>query len=100
MSEIKECPFCGGDAYIEGSDEYRFFVGCRDCFCNVGEAYDRSAMPEHMFVTADEAITAWNRRPAPPVVAAPEGGDAPLRKRPIAWDALRLWQFAVSTCQR
>lgn len=60
--EPLDCPFCGGDAYVEGNEESRFFVGCRNCFCNVGEAYDRSAMPEHMFATLDEAIAAWNRR--------------------------------------
>ncbi len=69
MSEIEllPCPFCGGDAYVDGNDESHFFAGCKTCFCNVGEAYDRSAMPEHMFLTADEAIAAWNRRSPPQV---------------------------------
>jgi len=57
------CPFCGGAAYtVSTNDERMWFAGCRDCYCNVGESYDRSAMPEHMFSSEEEAIAAWNRR--------------------------------------
>lgn len=57
------CPFCGGAAYTVSADDERvWFAGCRDCYCNVGESYDRSAMPEHMFSSEEEAIAAWNRR--------------------------------------
>jgi hypothetical protein len=55
------CPFCGGDAYTSEGCE-RWFVGCSDCYCNVGEAYNRSGMPEHIYGTETEAITAWNTR--------------------------------------
>ncbi len=61
---LAPCPFCGGVAYTH-EDDGKYFVGCRDCFCMVGEAYDRSAMPEHMFDAEAEAIAAWNRRAAP-----------------------------------
>lgn len=72
-AKLKSCPFCGGDAYIGGDGVVHFFVGCSACYCAVGEAYDRSAMPEHMFWTADEAIAAWNRRALlTPPAPAPE----------------------------
>lgn len=67
MSEtetLEPCPFCGGTGYVQEGDR-RFFVSCGDCFCCVGEAYDRSAMPSHMFLSAEEAIAAWNRRALP-----------------------------------
>jgi hypothetical protein len=62
--ELKSCPFCGGEARIqEGGD--KFYVVClgENCFCAVGERYDRDAMPDHMFDDAEAAITAWNTRP-------------------------------------
>lgn len=60
-TELLPCPFCGGDAYtIESGGKW--FVGCSQCYCNVGEAYDRDAMPEHMFATEPEAVAAWNTR--------------------------------------
>ena len=61
------CPFCGGSAYTSEGDS-RWFVGCAKCYCNVGEAYDRSAWPEHMFATEAEAIAAWNTRAASPLL--------------------------------
>lgn len=63
-AELLPCPFCGGEAYIDGTEDAHFFVGCRDCFCNVGESYDRDAMPEHMFYTVEDAAKAWNTRAA------------------------------------
>ena len=61
-TQLEDCPFCGNDAYISGSRDEGYFVSCVRCFCCVGEAYDRSAMPEHVFREKDEAIAAWNRR--------------------------------------
>lgn len=60
VNELKPCPFCGGEANIGGWEEVGYFASCNNCYCCVGEAYDRSAMPEHMFKAEDEAITAWN----------------------------------------
>ena len=60
MSELKPCPFCGGEARlllnakrkIYGKDEYR--TGVVAC-CNVCEA--------RMFYTSEKlAVEAWNRR--------------------------------------
>jgi len=69
MSELKACPFCGGAAVVRGDEREGFFATCAevDCFCCVGEAYDRDAWPEHMFRTEDEAVAAWNRRAPVPV---------------------------------
>jgi Lar family restriction alleviation protein len=60
--KLLPCPFCGGDAFTNGSEEVGFYASCRDCYTCVGEAWDKSAMPDHMFKTEDDAIAAWNRR--------------------------------------
>ena len=67
MSELLNCPFCGGEAQIVGDDRYGFCVVCSasDCTAALGESYDRDAMPDHQFRAPDDAITAWNTRPAP-----------------------------------
>lgn len=59
------CPFCGGSAYIDGSERDGFYASCSDCYCCVGEAYDRHAMPEHMFRTQEDAAKQWNVRVTP-----------------------------------
>lgn len=73
-AEMLSCPFCGGEAMLrdDTSAHGGFCVLCssKDCFCALGEGYDRDAMPDHVFVDGDEAIAAWNRRPSPP--PAPE----------------------------
>jgi Lar family restriction alleviation protein len=78
MSDLLPCPFCGGAAYVQTTDDAGCFVGCVACYCTVGEAYDRSAMPEHLFRTAEEAIAAWNRRtPASTVPSEARSADTP-----------------------
>lgn len=62
LVELKPCPFCGGDGKLTGNERDGFHAGCSQCFCEVGEAFDRDAMPDHMFRTKDEAIAAWNTR--------------------------------------
>ncbi len=58
------CPFCGNHAHVsEGGHKYYVACDSSDCYCAVGEAYDRDAMPEHMFYEAEAAIAAWNKRP-------------------------------------
>jgi hypothetical protein len=64
--ELKPCPFCGGEAVLLGSDYAgpQFYVVCKtlDCFCAMGEGYDRDACPDHQFHDAEAARDAWNRR--------------------------------------
>ena len=72
MSELKPCPFCGGDAAISGNGMY---VYCKDCGC------------KSPYVTTGPrfVIAAWNRRaqPAAPAAAAPS-----VAPEPVAWTTL------------
>jgi len=68
MKDIKLCPFCGSVAVVR-EDTFcgvskGFCVVCTgsDCFCTLGEGYDRDAIPDHCFSTEQEAIKAWNTR--------------------------------------
>ena len=51
MTELKPCPFCGGEAsmYIAYDDGY--YVCCDECGCGLP-----------VYNTEEEAIEAWNRR--------------------------------------
>ena len=79
MSELKPCPFCGGAGRC-GEGDGKWFAHCEaaGCYAYVGENYDASASPDHMFESQEEAREAWNRRV--PVVELP-----PLTATPIAW---------------
>lgn len=57
------CPFCGDSAHTTDHDGM-WYVTCNgdDCYCVVGEGYDRDAMPQHAFNSETDAVTAWNRR--------------------------------------
>jgi hypothetical protein len=65
--KLLPCPFCGSNAHITEEDS-RFFAGCDDCFCAVGEAYDGCAMPNHCFYEEEAAAQAWNTRSLTDVV--------------------------------
>lgn len=53
MSELKPCPFCGGDAVVRPLTISRsFLVCCNDCPAGMVLPYDSEA----------EAIEAWNTR--------------------------------------
>ena len=60
-SELKRCPFCGGEAKIQENGSYDrgygYIVVCLDVKCagNCGSGL-------LCFRTEDEAIAAWNRR--------------------------------------
>lgn len=58
------CPFCGAEAVLRDYTPYGFYVACNsvDCYAAVGEGYDRDAMPDHQFDSAERAAEAWNRR--------------------------------------
>ena len=57
MSEIKKCPFCGGDASYEYHAErmYPSWIGCDnfECLGSVDGAFENY----------EEALKAWNKRP-------------------------------------
>lgn len=49
--QLKPCPFCGGDAQIEGAGKANAHIKCLLCGAET-ECYNG----------IDRAITAWNRR--------------------------------------
>ena len=49
--KLKPCPFCGGEAFIDGSDEILWIAVCKKC--NASIEYKE---------TEQEAIEAWNKR--------------------------------------
>lgn len=58
MDELKPCPFCGGEAdYYLGDGGY---VQCSHCLATIPYRYE---LPYGE--GKKQAITAWNRRPAP-----------------------------------
>lgn len=55
MSEIMNCPFCGGEATIDNAGG-KYQAWCKHCCCiHMGEFYNTEA----------EAVAAWNRRAQP-----------------------------------
>lgn len=64
---MRRCPFCGGrGTTIDGSGDGDgpWYAVCQtpECFCALGEIYDRDAMPIHHFHTKEDAEKAWNKR--------------------------------------
>ena len=57
MSELANCPFCGGRAEI-GGHVFAYYARCvnRDCIASTHGAH---------YPDAVDAVDAWNRRPAP-----------------------------------
>ena len=51
MSEIKRCPFCGGEAELACRDFGSWFVRCKKCFCKTP-----------IFLTERFATISWNTR--------------------------------------
>ena len=60
MSELKNCPFCGGEAGTSYNTKFGYQAFCSedDCILNTPEMAG--------FKTESEAITAWNARYASP----------------------------------
>ena len=51
MTELRKCPFCGGEAETYSYYFNEWYIGCVECSCDLG-----------VFDTKEEAIEAWNRR--------------------------------------
>lgn len=51
--ELRECPFCGGEAIVVETDVHTFKAVCTKCPCSVGR---------HWYSVKEEAVNAWNRR--------------------------------------
>ena len=56
--ELKQCPFCGGEAHVGTVTKILYCVGCLDTNC-MGKTWHKS------FTSKDDAIEAWNTRPSP-----------------------------------
>lgn len=57
MSELRDCPFCGGPAHLVIGDEF-CHIRCHQCGAT-GALADA--------IRESDAIATWNRRPAPDV---------------------------------
>ena len=51
MTELRKCPFCGGKVEMYNYCFNEWYIGCRECSCDLG-----------VFDTKEEAIEAWNKR--------------------------------------
>jgi len=71
-AELLPCPFCGEHTARTVEGDGRWYVCCCNphCFCALGEVWDRDAMPDHHFLSEEDAIFAWNDR-AQPAAAEP-----------------------------
>jgi Lar family restriction alleviation protein len=52
MTELKPCPFCGGEAKLISEYANAHYVECKNCWASVWRS-----CPTH-----EEAIEVWNRR--------------------------------------
>lgn len=59
MSELKPCPFCGGEPETFQDDEGRFYVACTCKKCTVDWVQTAS------YINEEKAIDAWNTRYEP-----------------------------------
>ena len=71
MSELKNCPFCGGEAetkmYRWGEKQDGEAIWCYYIFCT-----NCQSMSDNLFTDKDCAIAAWNTRTASPRFTAEE----------------------------
>lgn len=76
MTELKPCPFCGGEAYIKEECDsfscYSYVARCKKCLVEVRTDLD---MTKDVNYNKERAIEAWNKRPNPWHTGTPsEGG--------------------------
>lgn len=58
MSDLKLCPFCGGDARVQKVNAIvgvKFTVCCGNCYCMGHET-------TYLVSTREKAVEAWNKR--------------------------------------
>lgn len=97
--ELTPCPFCGSAGLIQ-NDAGKYFATCysHECGCCVGEAYDRDAMPDHMFYDEDAATAAWNRRAAiSPPIDADRARETAMRIACAAFDFMPNYSWGEQT---
>lgn len=70
MSELKPCPFCGGEAILckdlnpDGHFAHKMvYVECNSCGCST--KHYRSSDDRRITTRVSDAINAWNRRVMP-----------------------------------
>lgn len=69
MSELKPCPFCGGEAQIDSTelhDEYRADDFTWLVICSSAACYGNAYQLDHTFYNRQDAVEAWNTRTPPP----------------------------------
>ena len=71
MSELKRCPFCGGEAVVRENAKIStvWIVGCEKCGADGGLRFDKH-----------EAIKAWNTRYEPPYGGSVPAGNERIKK--------------------
>lgn len=69
--ELKKCPFCGGEAYLEkssrvynkGKTEKAAFVRCTNCMARTGKVMlSDYNCTSHSREAEEKAVELWNRR--------------------------------------
>lgn len=86
MSDLKPCPFCGGNARIwqDPSTRTAWFIGCddaeQDCLGSV-----------HWAGTQAEAIAAWNARTVDPAAIREAALLADLAQGPMEGELMVPW---------
>lgn len=61
MSELKPCPFCGGEGYVREVTVASFLANESRAGYRV-ECLDNACCYSRIFVTVEKAIEAWNKR--------------------------------------
>ena len=79
MSELKPCPWCGGNVTLcYGVDSYTYFYRCSKC----------SASIHLYYAVKDEAIDGWNKRATDEEL---EFTRQYIHDQGLEWDLLSKW---------